>query len=68
MYSFLKLLMLENKISIKQMANTLSINVSTLSNKLNGKGVFGVDELAKIRDTYFPNHSLDDLIATSLNA
>lgn len=68
MYSFLKLLMLENKISIKQMANTLSINVSTLSNKLNGKGVFGVDELTKIRDTYFPNRSLDDLIATSLNA
>lgn len=68
MFSYLKLLMIENKISISKMAKILKISPSTMSKKLNQKTSFDISEMILIRDTYFPSLSLEVLTATSKDA
>ena len=60
--------MIENKITIKRVAESLQVSASTISKKLNGQGEFSVDELLKIRDIYFPHLTLEKLAITSINA
>lgn len=61
MYINLKIALLEKGLSIKTVANKLGLHRNTLSNKLDGNSRFYLDEIKKIRDTYFPDKTLDEL-------
>lgn len=53
--------MARNGISGKQVANVLGLNINTAYARLQGRTDFKIGELVKIRDTFFPNCSLDYL-------
>lgn len=62
MYSKLRALMMENNITIDKIAKALSVHRNTVANKLAGKTLFKVSEIQTIRDTFFKNYKIDDLI------
>ena len=53
--------MARNGISRKQVGEVAGLGQSSISYRFNGKNDFLVGELVKIRDTFFPNFSLDYL-------
>ena len=53
--------MVRNGISRKQVCEVVGLSQPSISYRFNGKADFKVGELAKIRDTFFPNCSLDYL-------
>lgn len=53
--------MVRNGISRKQVGEVIGLGQSSISNRFNGKADFKVGELVKIRDTFFPELSLDYL-------
>ena len=59
MYSELRVLMLKNRISMLELSKLIGVSRNTISDKLNGKTKFTIEEITKIRDTYFPTISLD---------
>ncbi len=67
MYGYLRLLMIENDISIKQMAKKLGISSANLSKKLSGKTIMALNELIEIRNAFFPEYTLDILVAHNVN-
>lgn len=61
MYSEIRLLMLKNKISMQDIGKELNLHRNTISQKINGKAEFTLDEMLKIRDKFFANATLDEL-------
>lgn len=57
--------MARNGISRKQVGEVLGLCQDSISHRFNGKADFKVGELAKIRDTFFPELSLDYLAGLS---
>lgn len=53
--------MVRNGISRKQVGEVVGLGQSSISNRFKGKADFKVGELVKIRDTFFPELSLDYL-------
>lgn len=53
--------MARNGISRKQVGKVVGLGQSSISYRFNGKNDFLVGELVKIRDTFFPELSLDYL-------
>lgn len=53
--------MARNGISRKQVGEVVDLCQDSISSRFNGKTDFKVGELAKIRDTFFPELSLDYL-------
>lgn len=53
--------MVRNGISRKQVGEVLDLCQASISHRFNGKADFKVGELVKIRDTFFPEFSLDYL-------
>lgn len=53
--------MARNGISRKQVGDAIDLCQCSISSRFNGKTDFLVGELVKIRDTFFPNCSLDYL-------
>lgn len=51
----------KKKITKKEIAKAIGISQKTLFNKLNGKTDFTMSEMMKIRDTFFPGRSLEEL-------
>lgn len=62
MYTKLRALMFENNISSEDIAKILNLHRNTVSNKIRGKAVFTTDQIIAIRDTFFPNISLDVIL------
>lgn len=62
-YPNLKAEMARSNISIKHLMNTTGKSRSGVSNNLNGKGSFSVEESLAIRDAYFKQLSIDYLFA-----
>lgn len=50
-------------INYVDIACTLGITRDTLRYKLQGKSTFTIDEAFKIKNTYFPTFTIDDLFA-----
>jgi hypothetical protein len=63
MYYGLRLKMFENDVSIDAIAKLLCTHRNTISNKIHGDGDFKCRELHLIRDTFFPDVSLDELMS-----
>ena len=61
MYTKLRFLMLKNNISLKDIAILLNLSRNTVSRKVNGKAIFKLDEIIKIRNKFFPEVSLETL-------
>lgn len=61
MYSNLKAEMARNNIMIKDIANVLNVRYATVSDKINGKYRFYLDEAEKIKLHFFPNLPLEYL-------
>ena len=53
--------MARNGISRQQVGDVIDLCQASISQRFNGKADFKVGELVKIRDTFFPNCSLDYL-------
>lgn len=56
--------MKRNKISRSDIANLLGLSYRTIHSRFNGESEWGYAECVKVRDTYFPDKSLDYLFAT----
>lgn len=56
--------MKRNKISRSDIANLLGLSYRTIHSRFNGETEWGYSECIKVRDTYFPDMSLDYLFAT----
>ncbi len=65
MYRNLQAEMVRFNIGRKQMATATRIKYSTLSDKLNGKTKFSLDEAVKIKNLFFPNLPLEYLFDNS---
>lgn len=62
MYRNLEAEMARHSITKKAMAEVLGVKrYPTLVDKLNGKTPLKIEEAMKIRDTFFPRHTLDYL-------
>ena len=61
MYTKLRILMLKNQITIKDLSIILNLNRNTTSHKINGKSSFTVEEFKTIQKEIFPNISLEIL-------
>lgn len=61
MYIKLKMKLVEKNISLEAAANVIGVHRNTFSAKIQGKTKFTIDELLKIRDTFFPDVTLDEL-------
>lgn len=57
--------MKRNKISRSDIANLLGLSYRTIHSRFNGESEWGYAECVKVRDTYFPDKSLDYLFATN---
>ena len=57
--------MKRNKISRSDIANLLGLSYRTIHSRFNGESEWGYAECVKVRDTYFPDKSLDYLFATT---
>ena len=47
----------------KSLAEVLNVRVATIYDKLNGKYPFTLDEALKIKETFFPNLTVDYLFS-----
>lgn len=56
--------MKRNKISRSDIANLLGLSYRTIHSRFNGESEWGYAECVKVRDTYFPDKTLDYLFAT----
>ena len=56
--------MKRNKISRSYIANLLGLSYRTIHSRFNGETEWGYSECIKVRDTYFPDMSLDYLFKT----
>ena len=63
-YSNLKAEMARHDITIKDLMEATGKSRPGVSNNLNGRGCFSVDESLKIRDKLFPGLSIDYLFAS----
>ena len=63
MFPNLKAEMARKGITNEMLANSLEINVSTMSKKLNYTGYLKYNEAEKIKSHYFPKMSIDYLFA-----
>lgn len=61
MYTELKARMAIESVTIEEIAKLLNLHRNTVRAKIEGKSKFYIDELQKIRDTFFPETSLDQL-------
>ena len=57
----------KKRIKKKEIAEALQIDERTLRNKLDGHTQFRANEMLKIKDTFFPEQSLDYLFAVERN-
>jgi hypothetical protein len=64
-YSNLKAEMARDDICIKDLMEVTGKSRSSVSNNLNGKGCFSVEESIAIRNTLFPKLSIDYLFAST---
>jgi len=55
--------MAKNKITIESVSKTLGMHRNSISYKLE-KGTFEVGEAVKIRDSFFPEWTIEDLFKT----
>ena len=65
MYPNLAAEMARNGIKRKEIAEKLDVRIGTIYDKLNGKYSLTLDEAFFIRETFFPNHTLEYLFAKS---
>lgn len=65
MYFELRLLMMKENLSLLDLSKTLKISRDTLSKKISGQAKFYIDEICLIRDTYFPNKTIDEICKKS---
>lgn len=49
----------------EDLANLLSLGITTISDKMRGKSEFKISELKKIKNSWFPSCSLEYLSETS---
>lgn len=63
MYPNLKAEMARHGIRNKDIAEVLGVTPKTVSSKINCRTYFMTDEIVKIRDTFFPKISIDDLFS-----
>lgn len=56
--------MKRKKISRSDIASLLGLSYRTIHSRFNGESEWGYSECVKVRDTYFPDKSLDYLFAT----
>ena len=63
MYPNLKAEMARNNIEIKMIMDATGKSRAAVSNNLNGRGSFSIDEAIKIRNTLFPTISIDYLFS-----
>lgn len=63
MYLKLKVLMKEKKLTIEKIAKVLNIHRNTLRNKLDGKQAFTIKEIQLVRDSFFKDKTIDELIS-----
>lgn len=61
MYKNLEVEMTRNGILKKGIAKCLGVREATLSNKMNGKSTFTLDEALKIKNTYFSGMTIEYL-------
>lgn len=61
MYTKLRILMIKNQVTIKELSEVLNLNRNTISNKIKGKSNFTIEEMKKIQLEIFPNISLEIL-------
>lgn len=66
-YSNLKAEMAREGIKQVQIAELLDVREATISDKINGKSTFDIDEAIKIKRTYFPNLSLEYLFSRDVS-
>lgn len=67
MYLNLKIEMLKKNISIEEIAKILNLHRNTVSYKINGKGIFDMDEADKIKTNFFPDSSIEYLFEKRIN-
>lgn len=56
--------MKRKKISRSDIASLLGLSYRTIHSRFNGESEWGCSECVKVRDTYFPDKTLDYLFAT----
>lgn len=61
MYIFLEGLLKQEKVTRQMIADKLDLKISTVSGKLNDSSKLKFCEAKKIRDSFFPDYSLDYL-------
>lgn len=64
MYPNLNAEMARHNIKQSNIANALNIKKATVSDKVNNKTSFKIDECKEIKKSFFPNLSLEYLFAT----
>lgn len=62
-FSNLRAEMSRNKVTVQNIAGTLSVNRDTASRKLSQKSPLMLDEAVAIRNTYFPDLGVEYLFA-----
>jgi transcriptional regulator with XRE-family HTH domain len=62
-YGNLRAEMVRKGLTFQNLAETLDVRHGTISDKMNGKSEFWYSEAVKIRDTHFPECSLEYLFA-----
>ena len=56
--------MKRKKISRSDIASLMGLSYRTIHSRFNGESEWGYSECVKVRDTYFPDKTLDYLFAT----
>lgn len=56
--------MKRKKISRSDIASLLGLSYRTIHSRFNGESEWGYSECVKVKDTYFPDKTLDYLFAT----
>lgn len=64
MYGKAKGLMTERRLTLKMVASKMKIGISTLSQKLNGKSPFTLNEAKKFKEVVGTDLSLEELFTT----
>lgn len=64
-YMNIKVEMMRNKVTQKDIADFLGVNAANVSYKINGYRPLRVSELVAIRNKFFPDATLDYLAQTS---
>lgn len=67
MYTNLKAELMKKQIAIFEVAMSVNVDCEMLTNKLNGKKCFTIMEAQIIRDTFFPECSIDYLFQITDN-